>query len=109
MVIDNVQRRDRTEVVAPSEAAAYSHPVSTTNENDTPTLEANAVDVSGWDNIWAEAYKKVKEDPKDATLLAKLELFLEKGGDTTGIGMCLLEDHLSTLAQSCVNFDSGRR
>ncbi|RFN47634.1 wd40 repeat-like protein [Fusarium flagelliforme] len=81
----NVQRRDQTEVAAASDSAASSHPLSTTNENDTPPLEVNAVDASGWGNIWAEAHKKVKEDPKDATLLAKLELFLEKGGDTAGI------------------------
>jgi hypothetical protein len=47
------------------------------------------VDASSWDNIWAEAYKKVKSDPKDAKLLAKLEIFLERGEETTENGLYL--------------------
>lgn len=38
------------------------------------------IDTAGWDKIWAEAYKRVKEDPKNANLLTKFELFLESRG-----------------------------
>ncbi|KAJ4024649.1 hypothetical protein NW766_000889 [Fusarium irregulare] len=46
----------------------------------TPSIASarNHEPTSGWNKIWTEAYNKVNEDPEDAKLLAKLELFLEK-------------------------------
>jgi len=59
-------------------------PAPATRSNEPPT-DTNHVSIPGWDKIWTEAYKKVRENPKDAKLLAKLELFLEKEEELTGM------------------------
>ncbi|RBR06030.1 uncharacterized protein FIESC28_11208 [Fusarium coffeatum] len=52
------------------------------HQQDALSAKAEVTDTAGWDKIWVEAYKMVKEDPKKASLLAKFELFLENRGQT---------------------------
>jgi hypothetical protein len=76
---------EQPEVTADPEVIGLLTPAVASSESHAPSPVRKTVDTSGWDKIWVEAYEKVKEDPRDSKLLAKLELFLEKGEELNGI------------------------
>lgn len=80
-VAQNIEQCDQNEVITDSDNVGFFEPPVSLHDDNTPSLEVEAVDALSWDTIWLEAYMKVKEDPKDARLLEKLELVLETGED----------------------------
>ncbi|RGP81028.1 wd40 repeat [Fusarium longipes] len=75
-------------------------PPAAPHKNDTFSPEAKVLDTSGWDKIWVEAYKKVKEDPKDAIVVTKLELFLGNEDETNDFAIAADDGDSAAAANS---------
>lgn len=99
MASGEVLPTDRTRETASSDTLDRGIPPAAPHKNDTFSSKAEVLDASGWDKIWVEAYKRVKEDPKDAIIITKLELFLDNEDETNDFGMYPSSKYLFVFLQ----------
>lgn len=99
MATGEVLPTDRTKKTASSNTSDRGIPPAAPRKNDAFSSEGDVLDTSGWDKIWTEAYKKVKEDPKDAIIFTKLEMFLDNEDETNDFGMYPLSKYQFVFLQ----------
>ncbi|KIL83903.1 hypothetical protein FAVG1_12880 [Fusarium avenaceum] len=91
---------DRIRETASSDTSDRGIPPAAPRKNDSFSSEREILDTSSWDKIWTEAYKKVKEDPKDAIIFTKLELFLDNEDETNDFAIAADDDDSAMAANS---------